>query len=95
MIFIREKEESMKDTQSLLKDLIVKVLCACPRTLIYKEFFTFFREIFYYNKDMDKVDFELACDTLQIMNQVLETSSRSLFKETIGVKGSAINQVSI
>ena len=36
-----------------MKELIVLLLSASPRTIIYKEFFSFFREIFYYSNDMD------------------------------------------
>lgn len=52
---------------------MTKVLTVTSKTVIYKEFFSFFREIFYYNRDMDQVDYELACDTLQVMNNVLKT----------------------
>ena len=60
MIYIREKEDGnaeMGNTVSThLKELIVKILGVLPRAAIYKEFFAFLREIFYYNKDMDEVD---------------------------------------
>jgi hypothetical protein len=53
MIYIREKDEVLSNEMGLMKDLVIQLLTVCPRTMIYKEFFTFFREIFYYNKDMD------------------------------------------
>jgi hypothetical protein len=43
---------------------MIKVLGILPRGPIYKEFFGFMREIFYYNKDMDDVDYNLVTDTL-------------------------------
>lgn len=53
MIFIREKEEVLQETSTLMRELMIKVLRASPNAVNYKEFFSFFREIFYYNKDMD------------------------------------------
>ena len=65
MIYIREKEETgLGETAQLLKEVIIKILTVTSKTIIYKEFFSFFREIFYYNQDMDQVDYELACDTI-------------------------------
>ena len=78
-----------------MKELIIKVLSVAPNSTTYKEFFSFFREIFYYNKDMDDVDFELACDSLHILNHVPKTSSATQIKETISVKGSVIEHVNI
>lgn len=57
-----------------MKDVVVKVLSATNKSPIYKEFLTFFHEIFYYNKDMDQVDFDLASDTLYVMNNLLKAS---------------------
>ncbi len=75
MIFIREKEDAgLLESAQLMKEIVVKVLSASSKTSIYKEFFSFFREIFYYNQDMDQVDFDLASDTLWIMNNVLKAS---------------------
>lgn len=59
---------------SQLKELMVKILGVLPRSPIYKEFFTFMREIFYYNRDMDEVDYNLATDTLYIMNNLMKQS---------------------
>ena len=59
---------------SQLKELMVKILVVLPRSPIYKEFFTFMREIFYYNRDMDEVDYNLATDTLYIMNNLMKQS---------------------
>ena len=47
-----------------MKEIMVRVLGTLPRGRIYQEFFSFFKEIFYYNNDMDDVDFNLATDTL-------------------------------
>ena len=78
MIYIREKEEANAEigtvVSSQLKELMVKILGVLPRAPIYKEFFTFMREIFYYNKDMDEVDYNLAIDTLYIMNNLMKQS---------------------
>jgi hypothetical protein len=61
MIYIREKEETgLGETAQLLKEVIIKILTVSSKTIIYKEFFSFF----YYNQDMDQVDYELACDTI-------------------------------
>lgn len=53
---------------------MVKTLAVNPNSIIYKEFLSFFREIFYYNHDMDQVDYDLACDSLEIFNSLLKTS---------------------
>jgi hypothetical protein len=95
MIYIRERDDVLKDCGAQLRDLIVRTLCAAPSTLRYKEFFSFFREIFYYHQDMDVVDYDLACDTLHIFNQVLKTSSLSQVSEKIVVRGSSIDHVNI
>lgn len=78
-----------------MKELLVLLLTSSPRTSIYKEFFSFFREIFYYNRDMDNVDFALACDTLQVMDSILLASKRSVYKETLAVRGCSIGHVSL
>lgn len=57
-----------------MKHIIEKTFTTYPNPLLIKEFFSFFREIFYYNQDMDNVDFNLACDTLETMNSLLRTS---------------------
>jgi len=86
-IFVRERSEELKETSVLIREIIVEILSAAPNSTVYKEFFSFFREIFYYNKDMDEVDFDLACDTLQIMNQLLKNSFNLQAKEFLAVKG--------
>ena len=54
MIYIREKEDSvLLESVQLMKEVMVKALSIISRAPIYKEFFSFFREIFYYNQDMD------------------------------------------
>ena len=53
MIFIREKEDLIPEAMKQVKEIITKLLIAAPKSQLYKEFFSFFREIFYYNKDMD------------------------------------------
>lgn len=67
---------------SQLKELMVKILGVLPRSPIYKEFFTFMREIFYYNRDMDEVDYNLATDTLYIMNNLMKQSVLQQSEET-------------
>jgi hypothetical protein len=47
------------------------VLSVCPNPLIIKEFFSFIREIFYYNENMDIIDYNLAVDCLDMFNKVL------------------------
>lgn len=42
-----------------------------------REYLSFLREIFYYEKDMDDVDFNLAVDTLEVTNDLLNKSSYS------------------
>jgi hypothetical protein len=78
MIYIREKEDASVEmgtgVSSQMKDLMVKILGVLPRAPIYKEFFTFMREIFYYNRDMDEIDYNLATDTLYIMNNLMKQS---------------------
>jgi hypothetical protein len=86
-IFVRERSEELKETSVLIREIIVEILSAAPNSTVYKEFFSFFREIFYYNKDMDEVDFDLACDTLQTMNQLLKNSFNLQDKEFLAVKG--------
>jgi hypothetical protein len=50
MIYIREKEDSgLLESVQLMKEVMVKALSIISRAPIYKEFFSFFREIFYYN----------------------------------------------
>ena len=39
-----------------------------------REYLSFLREIFYYEKDMDEVDFDLAVDTLEVTNDLLRKS---------------------
>lgn len=53
MIFIREKEDLIPEAMKQVKEIITKLLIAAPKSQLYKEFFSFFREIFYYSKDMD------------------------------------------
>ena len=73
MIYIREKEEEAGGAiSSQVKELMVKILGVLPRAPVYKEFFTFMRDIFYYNRDMDEVDYNLATDTLYIMNNLMK-----------------------
>ena len=60
---------------------MVRVLGTLPRGPIYQEFFSFFKEIFYYNNDMDDVDFNLATDTLQILNNLMKSSVENQTKE--------------
>ena len=75
MIYIREKEEEAAGViSSQVKELMVKILGVLPRAPVYKEFFTFMREIFYYNRDMDEIDYNLATDTLYIMNNLMKQS---------------------
>jgi len=93
MIFARER--GLEECMTKMKELLVLLLTASPRTIIYKEFFSFFREIFYYNKDMDNVDFALACDTLQVMDSILLASKRSVYKETLAIRGCSIGHVSL
>lgn len=57
-----------------MKELLERTFAALPNASMLREFFSFFREIFYYNKDMDNVDFNLACDTLEILNNLLRSS---------------------
>lgn len=83
MIYIREQQDQAMSTS--IRELMIKTLRAIPNTKLYREFFSFFREVFYYNRDMDPVDFELACDTLHIMNQVLK---ESIAKVPLAVRGS-------
>jgi hypothetical protein len=75
MIYIREREDALKDSCIQMKEIVVKALAANPNSTIYREFLAFFREIFYYNKDMDQVDFDLACDTLEIYNALLKSAT--------------------
>ncbi|CDW75265.1 beach domain-containing protein [Stylonychia lemnae] len=74
MIYIREKVEFQNDFEFIdgLKLLLEKTLAAIPNPMIYKEFFSFLREIFYYNKDMDQVDCQLAGDVLEILNNLMK-----------------------
>ena len=75
MIYIREKEEEAAGViSSQVKELMVKILGVLPRAPVYKEFFTFMREIFYYNREMDEIDYNLATDTLYIMNNLMKQS---------------------
>jgi hypothetical protein len=78
MIYIREKEESNAELgnsmSTQMKEIMTKVLGCLPRGPIYKEFFSFLKEIFYYNQDMDDVDFNLANDTLHILNGLMKSS---------------------
>lgn len=85
MIYIREREDQLEDSCKQLKEIIVKTLAAHPNSTIYREFLTFFREIFYYNKDMDQVDYQLACDSLEVLNSLLKSSLQT--KETLAIKG--------
>lgn len=64
MIYIREKDEVLSDFAPMLKDLLLATFLASPSIITYKHFFSFFREIFYYYRDMDRVDSQLACDAL-------------------------------
>lgn len=71
LIFLREAgEESKKDygrdvhhtevCVSQLRQVIVRVLSYMPKPQQIRDFFSFFREIFYYNKKLDEVDFLLT-----------------------------------
>lgn len=75
MIYLREKEEISAGTVAKMKDIIIKCLTALPLAPIYKEYFSFFREVFYYNTDMDTVDYNLACDNLDIFNSLLKSTT--------------------
>ena len=76
-IFLREKSEVDPKVIKNLKEIVSKVFSSLPNSQIFKEFFSFFREIFYYNKDMDLVDYNLACDNLEILNDLLKDGSTS------------------
>lgn len=86
MIYIKEKEEASVELgttiSAQIRELMIKVLGVLPRGPIYKEFFGFMREIFYYNKDMDEVDYNLATDTLHIMNNLMKQSVDLQQRET-------------
>jgi hypothetical protein len=53
MIYIREKEDSNPELgttmSTQMREIMIKVLGILPRGTIYKEFFSFLKEIFYYN----------------------------------------------
>jgi hypothetical protein len=53
MIYIREKEDSNPELgttmSTQMREIMIKVLGILPRGTIYKEFFCFLKEIFYYN----------------------------------------------
>lgn len=93
MIFIREREENLKETCVQMKELLVKTLAVNPNSMIYKEFLSFFREIFYYNKDMDQVDYELACDSLEVFNSLMKMSLSLSTKETLAMKPSSFDHI--
>jgi hypothetical protein len=48
-----------------------------------RDFFAFFRDIFFYNTQLDEVDFLLANDTLSILNDVLRKKTEQLSQECI------------
>lgn len=73
-IFLREQDEYMEDSLEKMREIMIKTFAAYPDSLIIKEFFSFLREIFYYNKMMDNVDFELTKDILETMNQIIKES---------------------
>ena len=56
--------------------IIDRAFSVHPEPLLVREFFAFLREIFYYNQDMDQVDIDLACDTLEILNNLLKNRSQ-------------------
>lgn len=95
MIFIREKDDIMKEAGAGMQELVVRALSAAPAAVSYREYFSFLREIFYYSSDMDQVDFDLACDTLHTFNQVLKISSQFQVSEKIKVNYSSIDHVNI
>ena len=74
---MREKNEVDPKVIQNLKEIVSKVFSSLPNSQIFKDYFSFFREIFYYNKDMDIVDYNLACDNLEILNDLLKDGSTS------------------
>jgi hypothetical protein len=50
---------------------MAKVFSYVPKAIEFKEFFTFIREIMFYNEEMDETDQALANDTLWILTKVL------------------------
>mmetsp|Transcript_3010 Transcript_3010/g.2874 ORF Transcript_3010/g.2874 Transcript_3010/m.2874 type:complete len:110 (-) Transcript_3010:1891-2220(-) len=51
--------------------MVVTLQCSCNPVIII-EYFSFLREIFYYNQDMDPVDYQLTIDMLDSYNQLLQ-----------------------
>ena len=54
-----------------------------PNARQMRDFFAFFRDIFFYNSKLDEVDFLLANDTLAIMNDVLRKKTEQLSPECV------------
>lgn len=63
------------------KQIIIHGLYQISNPEVFKEFFSFLREIFYYNTSMDNVDFNLAIDTMEILNSLLKFKSSPREKE--------------
>jgi hypothetical protein len=58
-----------------------------------RDFFAFFRDIFYYNQKLDQVDFLLVNDTLSILNDVLKKKSEQLSQECERDQSGAISNL--
>eukprot|EP00347_Sterkiella_histriomuscorum_P012473 403368442 len=77
MIELREEFNDRPDLIIKLKQIIERAFQIQPNPLVFREFFGFLREIFYYNKDMDDIDNNLAQDTLEILNNLLKNKDEN------------------
>lgn len=75
-IFLRENEHNndgidLHHTIQLLKQIITKTFRLVPKAIQIRDFFSLIREIFFYNKQMDEVDYKLAEDMLTTFNDII------------------------
>lgn len=103
LIYLREQgqqqfEEFGRDAQQTeatmgqLRQIIVRALSVSPSARQMRDFFAFFRDIFFYGNRLDEVDFLLCNDTLAILNDLLRKKTEQLSQEC--VKDSSTSNIS-
>ena len=75
-IVYEKNPHDLKYNLTQLKNILVQIFVRVPRAIQIRDFFSFIREIFFYNEMMDEVDHMLARDMLKIFNDVIKESTK-------------------
>ena len=79
LIYLQEQialgnPQDLKYNMTQLTAILTQIFVRVPKASQMRDFFSFLREIFFYNNMMDKVDHALAREMLKIFNQVIQES---------------------